>query len=182
MVSASGSYGTLTLYEWQDGDFQKTASYDCAVGSNGIGPSMERTSTTPQGDFNLGVLFVTNTPASKYTNYYIATQDTCVIDDVNSADYNQIREGKPSGVHVDTSIGKGLTGGELSAVIYIEHNGNGFSSENVQKNRGSAIGLRGKYGSLSPTYGDVDISAADMADLLSRLDSSKNPRIFIGVE
>ena len=181
VVTASGSYGTLTLYEWKDGDFKKSVSYDCAVGSNGIGPSMERTSTTPQGEFDLGILFVTRTPNSKYTNYYIATKDTCVVDDVNSPDYNLIREGKPAGVHVDTSIGKGLTSGDLNAVIYIEHNGDGFSSQNVKKNKGSAIGLRGKYGSLSPTYGDVDISAADMSDLLSRLDSGKNPRIFIGV-
>jgi len=58
-------------------------------------------------------------------------------------------------------------------------NGSGFSSENVTPGKGSAIGLRGQYGSLSPTYGDVDISYSDMIDLLSRLDATKNPVIEI---
>ena len=69
---------------------------------------------------------------------------------------------------------------ELTVVtIYIEHNGNGFSSDNVRPGYGSAIGLRGQNGSLSPTYGDVDISANDMKDLLSKLDADKNPVIEI---
>ena len=39
--------------------------------------------------------------------------------------------------------------------------------------------MRGQYIALKPNYGDVDISASDMRDLLSRLDASKSPMIEI---
>ena len=95
-------------------------------------------------------------------------------------DINQIldKSSIPSGTHYD-NIGNGLTNGTTYATIYIEHNGDGFSSDNVVSNKGSAIGVRGQYGSLKPNYGDVDISSADMKDLLSKLDADKTPMIEI---
>ena len=111
---------------------------------------------------------------------YRVTKETCVVDDTNSGYYNMIMEKSsiPSGTHYD-NIGKGLTNGTTYATIYIEHNGDGFSSQNVVRNKGSAIGVRGQYIALKPNYGDVDISASDMRDLLSRLDASKSPMIEI---
>ena len=67
-------------------------------------------------------------------------------------------------------------------MIFIEFNGNGFSSEGVTPGAGSAIFVRGKSKSLSATYGDVDISADDMSDLLSKLNPNKNPVIELTVD
>lgn len=184
VVSASGSYGTATLYEWQEGEFKKTASYSCSVGSNGIGTAQEGSKTTPQGEYYLGKLFASGPVSFNYYNTYTVTSNTCVDSDVNSPQYNMVLERSRVGnqAKYDYSISEGILNGDLNYILYIEHNGSGFSSQNVVKGRGSAIGLRGKYGSLTDTYGDIDISAGDMEDLLSRLDSGKNPKIFIGVE
>ena len=178
-VTATGgsSYATAVLYEWKEGDWSKIATYDATVGSNGIGNTREGSSTSPKGVHKLGVV-LSSSSVSTNMDTYTATSNTCVIDDTESSYYNQIMEKSsvPSGTHYD-NIGKGLTNGSTYATIYIEHNGSGFSSKNVVSGNGSAIGLRGQNGTLSPTYGDVDISASDMRDLLSKLDYNKNPVI-----
>lgn len=178
-VTATGgsSYATAVLYEWKEGDWSKIATYDATVGSNGIGNTREGSSTSPKGVHKLGVV-LSSSSVSTNMDTYTATSNTCVIDDTESSYYNQIMEKSsvPSDTHYD-NIGKGLTNGSTYATIYIEHNGSGFSSKNVVSGNGSAIGLRGQNGTLSPTYGDVDISASDMRDLLSKLDYNKNPVI-----
>lgn len=176
-ASSGSSYATAVLYEWQEGDWSKLATYDATVGSNGIGNTREGSSTSPKGIHKLGVVLSSGS-VSTNMDTYTATSNTCVIDDTGSSYYNQIMEkgSVPSGTHYD-NIGRGLTDGSTYATIYIEHNGSGFSSTNVVSGNGSAIGLRGQNGSLSPTYGDVDISASDMRDLLSKLDYNKNPVI-----
>ena len=177
-VSGS-SYGTATLYEWIEGDWKEISKYSCSVGKNGIGPAKEGSQTTPEGIHHLGVVLSASTVNTNMQTYK-ATSKTGVVDDVKSQLYNQIMEkGQvPSGVSFD-NIGEGLTNGSTYATIFIEHNGNGFSSDNVVSGNGSAIGVRGRKGSLSPTYGDVDISIDDMKDLLTRLDVNKNPMIEI---
>ena len=176
-ASSGSSYATAVLYEWQEGDWSKIATYDATVGSNGIGNTREGSSTSPKGIHKLGVV-LSSSSVSTNMDTYSATSNTCVIDDTGSSYYNQIMEKSsvPSGTHYD-NIGKGLTDGTTYATIYIEHNGSGFSSANVVSGNGSAIGLRGQNGSLSPTYGDVDISASDIRDLLSKLDYNKKPVI-----
>lgn len=176
-ASSGSSYATAELYEWQNGDWSKIATYDATVGSNGIGNTREGSSTSPKGIHNLGVVLSSNS-VNTNLNTYRATSNTCVIDDTGSSYYNQIMEKNnvPSNTHYD-NIGRGLTNGTTYATIYIEHNGSGFSSANVISGNGSAIGLRGQNGALSPTYGDVDISANNMRDLLSKLDAYKNPVI-----
>ena len=178
-ASKGSSYADAVLYEWKDGDWSEIATYSATVGKNGIGAAREGSSTTPQGLHELGVVLSSN-KVSTNLRVYNATSNTCVVDDTNSPYYNQIMEkgSVPAGTSYD-NIGKGLTNGSTYATIYIEHNGTGFSSENVVSGNGSAIGLRGQYGKLSPTYGDVDISASDMIDLLSKLDISKKPMIEI---
>ena len=181
-ASGSSSYATAVLYEWQEGDWSKIATYDATVGSNGIGNTREGSSTSPKGIHKLGVVLSSNN-VSTNMDTYSATSNTCVIDDTSSSYYNQIMEKSsvPSGTHYD-NIGRGLTDGSTYATIYIEHNGSGFSTTNVVSGNGSAIGLRGQNGSLSPTYGDVDISASDMRDLLSKLDYNKKPVIELNTK
>lgn len=179
---AGSSYGTATLYEWSDGDWSEIASYSCTVGKNGIGPGQEGSKRSPQGIHKLGVVLTSGSPETNMP-IYSATSNTGVVDDTRSIYYNMILEKNqvPSGVSFD-NIGAELTNGKTYATIFIEHNGSGFSSENVVSGGGSAIGLRGRYGTLGPTNGDVDISSSDMVDLLSLLDSEKNPMIEIKIE
>lgn len=180
VVAAKGSSdATATLYEWKNGKWEKLAVYDAAVGSNGIGAASEGSSTTPQGLHRLGVV-LSSKSVNTSLNTYRATKNTVVVDDPSSDLYNQIMEKSsvPSGVSYD-DIGEGLTDGTTYATIFIEHNGNGFSSDGVIKKAGSAIGVRGQNGALKANYGDVDISADDMKDLLSKLDAGKHPMIEI---
>ena len=182
VTSFSGSSkGTAALYEWIDGDWTLQVAYECAVGQNGISPAKEGGKITPEGLHHLGVVLSSNTVETNMIKYTV-TSKTCVVDDEKSPLYNQIMEKDrvPSGTSYD-NIGEGMTNGSTYATIYIEHNGTGFSSENVVNGKGSAIGLRGRNSTLSPTYGDVDISSDDMKDLLKRLDYNQNPMIEITV-
>ena len=181
--AAKGSTSaTATLYEWEDGEFKEIASYKATVGSNGIGVASEGSSTTPSGLHKLGVVLSAYSVDTNMNTYKV-TKDTGVVYETTSSYYNIIleRDMAPSGVKFD-NLGKSLTDGTTYATIYIEHNGSGFSSKNVVPGKGSAIGIRGQYGSLSATYGDVDISSDDMIDLLSKLDYYKNPMIEIKVK
>lgn len=176
------SNARAALYEWQDGKWKELASYHAAVGVNGIGDHNEGQHITPQGIYKLGVVLSKENVGTNLRTYH-ATSNTCVVDDTGSRYYNQIMEkgSIPAGTHYD-NIGNGLTNGTTYATIYIEHNGDGFSPDNVVANKGSAIGVRGQYVELKPNYGDVDISSADMKDLLSRLDANKTPMIEIKTE
>ncbi|MBQ3265355.1 MAG: protein kinase [Ruminococcus sp.] len=177
-AGSGSSYGTATLYEWKDGDWSKVTSYSCSLARNGIGAASEGSSTTPIGTHKLGVI-LTSQDIDTNMDVYKVTSQTGVVSDINSSYYNQIMESyqAPSTNKFD------LLSNEFSyAAIFIEFNGNGFSSDGVVRGGGSAICVRGKSGSLSPTYGDVDISSSDMKDLISRLDADKHPVIELTVD
>ena len=178
---AGSSYAQAAFCEWENGQWCERAVYSATVGKNGIGPGQEGSRRTPSGIHKLGVIL---SSASLQTNLstYRATSNTSVVNETTSSYYNMIMEESevPGGTSFDR-IGKSLCNGTTYAMIYIEHNGSGFSSENVVAGGGSAMGVRGQYGALAPTYGDVDISYADMLDLISRLDVNKNPMIEIVV-
>ena len=176
-VSASrgSSSATATLYEWKDGDWSEVAAYDAKVGANGIGTCTEGSKTSPEGTHKLGVV-LTKGDVSTDMESQKATSTTGVVSDSNSEYYNQIFDSPVTNKFdiIYEEFG--------NAAIFIEFNGNGFSSEGVTPGAGSAIFLRGKSGSLSATYGDVDISTDDMSDLLSRLDPNKKPVIELMVD
>lgn len=172
--AASGSSAaTATLYEWKYSGWSELAEYDATVGENGIGTTREGSKISPEGTHKLGIVLTKGDASTKMETYTI-TPYTGVVFDTESPYYNQIIE-NPNGVDSDTidSVDNEI----VNAMIFIEFNGNGFSSEGVTPGAGSAIFLRGKSGSLSATHGDVDISASDMDDLLSRLDPDKKPVI-----
>ena len=172
-ASSGSSSATATLYEWKNGDWSEIASYDATVGANGIGVNREGQKTSPEGTHKLGVV-LTKGDVSTNMNTYNATPETGVVSDANSSYYNQIFEKS----NAPTLNKFDIIYEEFSnAAIFIEFNGDGFSSDGVDSGAGSAIFLRGKSGSLSSTYGDVDISASDMSDLLTRLDPNKKPVI-----
>jgi serine/threonine protein kinase len=172
--AASGSSSaTATLYEWKHGDCFELAKYDAKIGMNGIGACSEGSNTSPEGTHKLGIV-LTKGDVSTWMETYIATPNTGVVSDTHSPYYNQIFEESDAPTLNEFDI---VYGEFSNAAIFIEFNGNGFSSEGVTPGAGSAIFLRGKSGSLSATHGGVDISASDMDDLLSRLDPDKNPVI-----
>ena len=177
-ASSGSSSATATLYEWKDGEWSEAASYDATVGANGIGTSSEGSKTSPIGTHKLGVV-LTKGDVSTDMETYAATSQTGVVSDANSPYYNQIFEKQ----NAPTQAKFDITYDEFSnAAIFIEFNGDGFSSDGVVSGAGSALFVRGQSGALSPTWGDVDISAGDMSDLLSRLDPAKNPVIELTVE
>lgn len=185
VVSASkgSSNAKLKLYTWRDGDWDEDFSCSAKVGKEGISSNYgEGISATPQGTFKLGVLIATANKLDSfdidYWPTYTAGDDTCVVDDPDSSMYNIITETDyvPDGTHYDL-IGDGLTNGEVSALLFIEHNGDGYSSYDVVPNKGSVITICGVNGSMSATYGCIDISSSDLYTLMSELDYDSNPHI-----
>ena len=177
--AASGSSSaTATLYEWKNGDWSEVAVYNAIVAVNGIGATSEGAKTSPEGTHKLGIVLTKGDVSTDMATYSV-TLDTGVVSDIHSSYYNQIFEKSdaPTLNNFDTVYDE-----FDKAEIFIEFNGNGFSSEGVDPAAGSAMFLRGQNGSLSPTLGDVDISASDMSDLLSRLDPNKNPVIELTVD
>ena len=180
-ANAGSSYGTLTLYEWKDGQWNSKYSCDATVGKNGISYDYgEGRKRTPQGVFKLGVAMSANSIPNGDWPFYQVTKDTCIVDDTASVYYNTIQSIRSlsSGISYDP-IGKTIVNGYSNICIFIEHNGNGFSSEGVVPGRCSVITICGRNSAIKPTAGCVDISASNMNTLLSMLDFNKDPHIEI---
>ena len=180
-AAAGSSYGTLKLYDWEDGQWVEKLSCDATVGSNGIADDYgEGRKKSPQGVFKLGVALSANSIPNNSWPYQLMTADDCVVDDVDSSYYNTIQDidDLPSGVSYDP-IGDTLVRGYSNICIYIEHNGSGRDSTNVVAGMGSVITICGRTGGLEPTAGCVDISSSNMTTLMGMLDYSKNPHIEI---
>jgi L,D-peptidoglycan transpeptidase YkuD (ErfK/YbiS/YcfS/YnhG family) len=87
-------------------------------------------------------------------------------------------DGIPSGTGYD-NIGDTIVNGDTDKCMYIEHNGDGYSTENVVSGKGSAITICGKTSGIHATAGCVDIASSDFNAMLTMLDYSKNPHIEI---
>jgi len=181
-ANSGSSYGTMTLYNWENGQWVSAFSCNATVGKNGIGTDYgEGKGKTPQGVFKLGIALSANSISNTGWPFYRVTSDTCVVDDPDSQDYNTIQSysSLASGVSYDP-IGSTLVDGNSNVCIYIEHNGNGLTSDNVVSGKGSVITICGRTVSIAPTAGCVDISSSDMNTLISLLAYDKNPHIEIG--
>lgn len=182
VVAPQGSsYGKLVLYDWADGVWNEFFSCEASVGKNGIGSDYgEGKGISPEGEFKIGVALAASGVNTYDWPVERVTLDTCIVDDVNSPYYNTIQSisSLPDGVHYDT-IGNTLINGFSEVCIFIEHNGNGYTSDGVVAGKGSVITICSKSSALEPTAGCVDISTGDMFALLSMLDTAKNPHIEI---
>lgn len=185
VTAADGSsYATMTLYQWENGEWTSLFSCDATVGQRGIGSDYgEGKKKTPEGIFKLGIALSANSIPNSEWPFQRVTSDTCVVDDTDSGYYNTIQSIRslPSGVHYDP-IGNTLVKGYSNVCIYIEHNGNGLSTEGVETGKGSVITVCGRSSAIAPTLGCVDISSSNMNTLLSLLDYSKDPHIEIAVQ
>ena len=182
-AESDSSYAEMTLYEWKDGEWSKSFSCDATVGKNGgiSSNNSESNTLTPKGTFRLGVVLTTKQLDTK-KKMYLANADTVVCDDTSSPYYNQIGQKSAFGSYHTDPVGKKLVNNVNNALIFIEHNGDGFSSTGVSKNNSSVITICGCNSSISPTNGCIDISASNMNKLLSLLDESKNPHITTEVK
>ena len=176
-AGAGSSSGTLTLYNWENGGWVSKFSCACAVGKNGIGSNYgEGQGVTPLGTFKLGFVLANVDPENGMA-FKMASSSTAIVDDVNSPLYNTLVDTSQVGdVSVDP-VGSNIVNGKLSCIIFIEHNGNGLSSDGVVPGKGSVITICGNYRDFNSTAGCIDITATDMRTLLGLLDGTKNPYI-----
>lgn len=186
VVSAApgSSYGTLELFQWENGDWVSKFECDATLGSKGISSDYgEGKKRTPEGIFKLGVALSANSISNEDWPFQRVSSDTCIVDDTDSGYYNTIQSisALPRGVHYDP-IGKTIVQGYSNICIYIEHNGDGLTSDNVVAGKGSVITICGRSGSIKPTLGCVDISSSNMNTLISLLDYTQNPHIEITTE
>ena len=181
VVYADSDRDKLTLIEWSGYTpkilFETNEVY---FGMDGITESpSEYKSATPKGEFKLGFAFSTNSLNTKLNTMTI-TPGTVWVNDPDSDYYNTVQHGstsnppKWSSAEDTYSI---FTSGVNYACILIEHNGDGYT-KGVSPN-GSCMYVSGKNKNLTKSYGDVNISAEDMRELLSYLDKKMNPYIII---
>lgn len=179
---AGSTSGMLTVYNWENGGWVKKYAVACVLGRNGIGSDYgEGKGITPMGTFKLGFLMA-NVDPKNYMNFKMASSELAIVDDVDSVRYNTLVDTNEVGdVSVD-HIGANIVNGKLNAIIYIEHNGDGLTSDGVTPGKGSVITICGNYDDVSETAGCIDISAENMTDLLTVLDGRLNPYIEITLD
>ena len=182
-AGAGSSYAQMVLYQWGNGQWEQLFSCSSTVGKEGINSNnYEYNTMTPKGAFPLGVVL---TAASVNTglDVYASDSNTVVCDDPSRPElYNQIGpRSKFGSAHIDP-VGEKLTNGQNNALIFIQHNGSGFSSDNVDTGNSSVITICGCYDAIAPTNGCIDIRASDMNTLLSLLDKNKKPIIITEVQ
>lgn len=176
-AGAGSSSGTLTLYNWENGGWVSKFSCACAVGKNGIGSNYgEGQGVTPLGTFKLGFVLA-NVDPQNGMEFKMASSTTAIVDDVNSPLYNTLVDTSQIGDVSADHVGSNIVNGKLSCVIFIEHNGNGITSDGVVPGKGSVITICGNYRDFSSTAGCIDITASNMTTLLGLLDGTKNPYI-----
>ena len=178
---AGSTSGTLTVYNWENGDWTEKFSCGCKLGKNGIGSDYgEGKGVTPMGTFKLGFVMANVNPDNGM-DFKLASSTLGIVDDAESELYNTLVDTSQAGdVSVDR-IGNNIVSGKLKAIIFIEHNGDGSSPEGVTPGKGSVITICGNYSyeEISETAGCIDIDVDDMTTLLSMLDGNLNPYIEI---
>lgn len=176
------SNATLSFCVWENGDWRELFFCQAVVGKKGISEDYgEGKAVTPEGIFPLGfVLTGEGFDSSANFESVVVTKDTCFVDDADSPLYNTLQSisSLPKGTGYDP-IGKTILSGHTSACLFIEHNGNGISSEGVASGMGSAITICGVAKLPKSTAGCIDISSENMRELLSCLDDGQNPHIEI---
>ncbi|MCH5303286.1 MAG: zinc-ribbon domain-containing protein [Ruminococcus sp.] len=178
----SKTKASFTLVDWS-GDEPKV-KYEIStayLGKDGITSSpSESKDATPKGTFKIGFAF-----SDEYLDTNLNTKriysDSVWVDDETSEYYNTLSDGPKnnppywnSAEPLSNYFGKT---GKNNACILIEHNGDGY--DKGVPGKGSAMFISGKTRELTKSWGDVNITAAQMTKLLSLLDFDLNPYIVI---
>ncbi len=158
-------------------------------GSDGLTTSpSESKNATPIGTFELGFAMSVGS-IDTGLDYKKIIPNMVWVDDPDSSFYNELvtitnyttvppkeNPGKWKSSELMYNIFE-ENGGDRNACILIEHNGDG--NTRGEPGKGSAIFLSGKSSGLSKSWGDVNISASSMVELLALLEETKNPHIVI---
>ena len=179
-VVSSGTNATLTLYEWQEGEWKELMSTNATVGQNGVGTNYgEGTKITPEGTFDLGFCYGLTQPDTKL-EFVELEYGSIFVSDSTSPYYNCLTsKANFSGANIEDTYTQFAEQNKYNYNIFIEHNGDGKTPGSATPGMGSVITICGYNGTLKPTWGCVDISTSAMTELLSYLDSDKNPVIII---
>lgn len=177
---AGSTSGMLCVYNWEHGDWVKKFAVPCVLGRNGIGSDYgEGKGVTPMGTFKLGFVMANVNPRNNMS-FKMADSAMAIVDDPESTLYNTLVDTGEAGDEISVDhVGENIVNGKLNAIIYIEHNGDGLTSDGVTPGKGSVITICGNYNEVSETAGCIDISAEKMTELLKLLDGSMNPYIEI---
>ncbi|MGN0455568.1 MAG: zinc-ribbon domain-containing protein [Acutalibacteraceae bacterium] len=179
-VVSSGTTATLTLYEWQNGKWKSLMTTNATVGQNGVGINYgEGEKITPQGTFDLGFCYGLSKPDTKleFTKLEYGSIFVC---DSSSKYYNCLTSMEHfNGANIENTYAQFAEQNKYNYNIFIEHNGDGKTPNSATPGKGSVITICGYNGTLKPTWGCIDITTTAMTELLSYLDSSKNPVIII---
>lgn len=183
-VLTTGSSASITLYEWDKGDWTKKFSCLGYVGKNGITETKtEGDGKTPRGKFTLGFVFGLTQPETGLP-YKNVVPGTVWVDDVNSEYYNTWQMNDAS--YKDWNSAEDLykdCNTAITEAISFNYNGDGqgiggFMDRAVQGG-GSALWFTGRNTVRKGTPGDIDISQADMTSILKLLDIQAVPIIDI---
>ena len=180
---SSGSKAVMTLYNWDHGKWKEMLTVNASIGSNGVNYNKrEGDKCTPAGTFNILFAFGTQNFSTGLTYYHVSPGDVWVTDP-NSSCYNIYQSNNAPGKDWSSAedLYKKFTGGSSVANIYFDFNGDGLTSRSARYNGGSDIFIDGvgSSGKLNSGYGDIKITASDMALLLPLLDTNRHPRIVI---
>ena len=181
LVNSSGSNATLSLQEYDGKNWNETFSCPAKVGQSGVLKSIsEGTKGTPSGTFNILFAFGLSKPSTNLS-FKTVDKNTIWIDDIHSKYYNTWQNKTASYADWSSyeSIYSQFSSGKSNCCIAFDFNGDCQTANSAESNKGSVIFIDGKTGTLSPTYGDIAISSANMTTLLSKLDQSKNPTVVI---
>ncbi|MCC8141432.1 MAG: L,D-transpeptidase family protein, partial [Lachnospiraceae bacterium] len=169
-VQASGSTGTLTLYNKNSSHFDKALSASCYVGRNGVTSSKtEGDGKTPSGVYTLGQAFGVASDPGSTRSYLKLNSNYYWVDDSTSKYYNQLVDVSKTGYAWNSAEHLIDNTTAYKYAIAINYN------TACTPYKGSAIFLHCSTG--SSTSGCVAISESNMVKVLKSLKS--DTRIYI---
>ncbi len=182
-VTTNGPYATVTLYNWNNGDWVETMSFQATIGLNGTSAAkQEGDRCTPAGTYDILFAFSSLDIFSGIPFHRVEEGDVWVTD-TGSAYYNTLQSTYSQ--DKDWSSAEDLydkfTTGRSTACIYFGFNGDGLSAYSAVAGGGSDLFLDGvgANGDLTTGYGDIKTDGQNVLDLLRELNGNKNPVIII---
>ena len=176
--SSKSIQGKLVYYERKGPNWEAIGKIiPIVVGRNGITmPEIKKEGDgkTPSGLYRIGMAFGYQETAKTNLKYSKVTKDDLWIDDEKSPDYNRMVKA-PTLAKSFEFMRRDDDAYKLGAVIE-------YNTNPIVAGKGSAIFMHLWSGPTKPTAGCVAMSEEDITLLLSWLDKTKSPMIFIETE
>ena len=182
LAECDGTDAVITLYEKDGNGWVERMSVDAKIGKNGLTyDKHEGDGCTPAGEFAL-TFYCGMYDTKSNLDFRFIYDDTVWVDDEDSYYYNTIQSSEDYYKDWDSAepmYDSYFKNSRHNFCINIDANGDGLTPGDAVPGKGSVITLCGKNATLTATHGCIDISDADMNELLGYLDSGKNPEIII---